>query len=54
MRVLKDTEEIVAYDGKKHTCYVLSTLQRKYPGGARRVYHYFEVGTFEEYHRKED
>ena len=46
MRVLKDTEVIEDYWGTKHTCYVLSSLQRKHPSGPTRVYHYFDTNTF--------
>ena len=43
MRVLKGTVKI--YDGTE--CYVLSSLQRKHPCGPRRVYHYFDIETFD-------
>jgi len=46
MRILKETATITDYDGA-HECYVLSSLQRKYPGGPRRKYHYFDVDTLE-------
>lgn len=48
MRVLKKTIEILDIGGEKHDCFVLSSLQRKAPGGMRRAYHYFDVATFEE------
>lgn len=47
MRVLKNTEIVIDYNGKEHECYVLSSYQRKYPTGARRVYHYFDTTTFD-------
>ena len=46
MRILQKTATIADYDGA-HECYVLSSLQRKYPGGPRRKYHYFDVDTLE-------
>lgn len=52
MRVLKDTTTITDWSGERHECYVLSSLQRKAPGGPRRAYHYFDTKTFEEVHRK--
>lgn len=42
MRVLEKTS---IYDG--HECYVLSSLQRNAPGGAKRQYFYFDINTFE-------
>ena len=54
MRVLKKTETITTYRGRKHECYCLSSLQRKAPGGARRAYHYFDVETFDSIIPKED
>lgn len=33
--------------GEKHECYVLSSLQRKNPMGARRRYTYFDVETLD-------
>lgn len=47
MRVLKDT---VPYerDGEKRNAYCLSSLQRNYPLGKRRAYHYFDTETFKE------
>ena len=47
MRVLKDTVEITSAGGEKHTCYVLSSLQRKHPSGPRREHSYFDINTFE-------
>ena len=48
MRVLKGTVLKKDSMGEMHTCYVLSSLQRKCPTGARRVYHYFDTKTFNE------
>ena len=48
MRVLKDTVIVKGYDNEEHECYVLSSLQRKYPFGKRRAYHYFDVKNFEQ------
>lgn len=42
MRVLKQKANI---DGRE--CYILSSLQRKYPGGPRRIWHYFDTETFD-------
>lgn len=47
MRVLQGIAEVEDYGGEKHKCYVLSSLQRNAPAGARRVYHYFDTKTFE-------
>lgn len=33
--------------GEEHTCYVLSSLQKKHPMGPRRAYHHFDVETLE-------
>ena len=46
MRVLQKTEIVKGYSGT-HECYVLSSKQHKHPSGPRRVYHYFDVKTFE-------
>lgn len=52
----EDIEEMIVLPGivemqdcmhEDHSCYVLSSLQRKHPMGARRVYHYFDTRTFE-------
>ena len=50
MRVLKNTTTITDCCNEKHECYVLSSLQRNAPGGAKRAYHYFDVNTFEIVH----
>lgn len=48
MRVLKDTQIIPDYLGKKHNCYVLSSYQHKAPKGCeKRAYHYFDCETFD-------
>lgn len=48
MRVLKKKEIVTDYSGEKHTCYVLSSLQKPPYGGKRRVYHYFDENTFDD------
>lgn len=48
MRLLKGTQEITTFSGEKHTCYVLSTLQRVPLVGKRRTYFYFDVDTLED------
>ena len=48
MVVLPGTVDVYdKYSEETHTCYVLSSLQRNHPMGARRVYHYFDTTTFE-------
>lgn len=47
MRVLKGTTVVKTYSGEEHTCYTLSSLQRKHPMGPRRKYSYFDTETFE-------
>lgn len=47
MRLLNEIVRVVDSMGEKHNCYMLSSLQRKYPTGPRRVYHYFDVDTLE-------
>ncbi len=47
MRILKNATKITDVSGEKHICYVLSSLQRKHPLGARRVYHYFDTETLD-------
>ena len=47
MRVLKGTVSIKDYLGNDHTCVTLSKLSRKYPGGARRTFAYFDTTTWE-------
>lgn len=47
MRVFKNTEKVIKC-GELHTCYVVSTLQRKAPGGPKRRLAYFDNVTFKE------
>ena len=47
MYLLKNTVMIKDCLGLKHECYVLSSLQRNNPSGAKRVYNYFDVETLE-------
>lgn len=54
MRILKGTTLVKDYSGKEHWCYVLSTLQRNHPCGARRCYAFFDRGTYEEIIPQED
>lgn len=51
MNVLKDTTTITDWSGKEHECYVLSSRQRRFPGGPRRAYYYFDTSTFDEIQR---
>lgn len=48
MRVLKNTKIIKDVSGKRHECYILTSLQRKCPTGPRRQYHYFDHETFKQ------
>lgn len=48
MRLLKNTSRITDAHGKIHECYTISRLQRKYPGGPRRTYAYFDTTTLED------
>lgn len=48
MRVLKGTIVVTDFGGEKHECYILSSLQRNYPSGPKRVYHYFDVETYDD------
>ena len=45
MYLLKNTATIKDCLGEKHECYILSSLQRNNPSGAKRTYHYFDVET---------
>lgn len=47
MRLLKGQATIKDWSGEKHTCYVLSRLQRNHPMGPRRTYAYFDVETLD-------
>ena len=46
MRVLKDIITVTDVCGNQHKCYVLSKYSRKYPGGGRTTYAYFDINTF--------
>ena len=48
MHVWKNTVQKKDIMGKMHTCYILSSLQRNHPCGARRVCHYFDVETLDD------
>ena len=48
MRLLKGTSKITDICGEEHEVYTISRLQRKYPGGARRTYAYFDVETLDD------
>lgn len=45
MRLYKKTTQVTDILGESHTCYVLSSLQRKHPAGPTRMLHYFDVDT---------
>jgi len=45
MRLIKGTFKKIAYDGNEHTCYAISSLQRKHPNDACRVWTFFDVKT---------
>ena len=47
MNVLQSTTIVTDSMGVEHTCYVLSSLQRKDPRGPRRHRSYFDVETLE-------
>ena len=47
MRVLRGVVNVKDICGNAHNAYVLSSLQRKAPGGPRRKYHYFDKDTFD-------
>lgn len=49
MRLLKRLQVVEDYDGE-HLCLVLSSLQRKAPGGPKTAHHYFDVETMEDIH----
>lgn len=48
MRIKNYPITIVDWSNEEHECYILSTLQRKAPGGPTRHYAYFDTTTFEE------
>ena len=43
MRLLKKTAKVKDIRGVEHEAYVISRLQRNYPGGPQRTYAYFDV-----------
>ena len=47
MRLLKKTAKVKDIRGVEHEAYVISRLQRNYPGGPQRTYAYFDVNTLE-------
>ena len=47
MKVLANTAKCRDSQGEEHTCYVISTIQKNYPFGAKRAHHYFDTTTFE-------
>lgn len=48
MYLLQDTVTVTDYNGEEREAYVISRLQRNYPGGARRTYAYFDVETLQD------
>lgn len=48
MRLLKTRERVIDISGDVHTCYVISSVQHKVPGGPKRMYHYFDRETLEQ------
>lgn len=48
MRLLKGTKTIADSSGKERECYVLSCTQKNYPGGKKRIYHYFDARTLKD------
>lgn len=48
MYLLKGTYRVKDCLGVEHSCYKVSKLSRKYPGGPRRTYAYFDVNTFDD------
>ena len=54
MRILAKKATIETYSGEMHDCYVLSSLQRNHPCGARRHYAFFDAETFKIIIPKED
>lgn len=47
MRLLKGTVKIKDCCDEEHECYMLSSLQKKAPGGQSRHYAYFDVETLD-------
>lgn len=48
MNVLKGTWIITDSVDEKHECYQISKLSKKYPGGPRRTYAYFDIETMDD------
>lgn len=48
MYVFKKPVTVFDYRGRSRRAWVLSSLQRKAPGGPCRKYHYFDIDTFED------
>lgn len=48
MRVYKGTTRVIDSCGEEHETYKISKYSRKYPGGARRTYDYFDVNTLKD------
>lgn len=48
MYLHKEPVTITDVSGERHTCYVLSSVQRNYPSSKRRVWHYFDIKTLEQ------
>lgn len=48
MRLLKGVIKITDPLGEKHTCYVLSSIQRIPLVGKKRIHHFFDIDTFED------
>ena len=48
MRLLKGTVKVRDICGEEHECYMVSKLSKNYPGGPRRTYAYFDVGTLDD------
>jgi len=48
MKLLKGTVTVKDICGEEHEVYVISRLQRKYPGGARRTHAYFDINTLDD------
>ena len=47
MRVLRGVVTVKDISGHDRRAYVLSSRQRKAPGGPRRKYHFFDAETFD-------
>lgn len=48
MRLLKGTVHIKDISGDEHEAFVVSRLQRNYPGGPRRTHAYFDTTTLDD------